>query len=131
MDGKVKILCLDKKHQGVLFNFLEEIQTYIDEITQNDDDFDIFLNVLQELIRKHNENVVFSFLGAEKEKEWLMELPRMVYFAVIGYMHLIKVDLCDLMDTVEKVNNLVNETLDEIEDMTISGPFHTIKIGLN
>ena len=46
-------------------------------------------------------------------------------------MYLIRVDLCDLMDTIEKVNNLVNETLDEIEDMTISGPFHTIKIGLN
>jgi predicted transglutaminase-like cysteine proteinase len=131
MDGKVKILCLDKKHQGVLFNFLEEIQTYVDEITQNDDDFDIFLNVLEELIRKHNENVVFSFLDRKREEKWLKQLPNMVYWAVIGYMYLIKVDLCDLMDTIEKVNNLVNETLDKIEDMNISGPFHTIKIGLN
>ena len=114
MGGKIKIMCIDKQHQGVISHFLEEIQMYIDEITNSDDDFDIFVNVLQELVKKHNENMIFSFLGTEREKEWLMELPRTVYFAVIGYMYLIRVDLCDLMDTIEKVNNLVNETLDEI-----------------
>lgn len=130
MSFETKIMCANKTHQGIITYFLEQIQNYIDEITEDDLDFDIFLNVLQELIRKSNEDVIFAFLGAEHEERWLKSLPMTVYYAVIGYMHLISVDLMVLIDTTEKLNNLVNETLDELELINDSGKDY-YKIYLN
>ena len=127
MSFETKIMCANKTHQGIITYFLEQIQNYIDEITEDDLDFDIFLNVLQELIRKSNEDVIFAFLGAEHEERWLKSLPMTVYYAVIGYMHLISVDL---IDTTEKLNNLVNKTLDELELINDSGKDY-YKIYLN
>tara|TARA_R110002020_G_scaffold290128_2_gene505582 strand:- start:17771 stop:18163 length:393 start_codon:yes stop_codon:yes gene_type:complete len=117
MEDKVEIMCVNKRHQFVITHFLEQAQQYVDEITINDEDFDIFLNVLMELIAKSNENVIFSFLGGEYTDKWLKELPMTVYFAVVGYMHLIDVSLFDLIDTTERLNNLVSETLNELENI--------------
>jgi hypothetical protein len=130
MDENVKIMCVNDKHELVIVYFLEQIQQYVDEITENDEDFDVFLNVLIELIAKSNENVIFSFLGAEYTEKWLSELPMTVYFAVVGYMHLIDVSLMDLIDTTEKLNNLVNETLDELQNVEDFGDSY-YKINLN
>ena len=130
MEDKVKIMCVNEVHQDSIVYFLEQIQLYVDEITKKDEDFDVFLNVLEELIRKSNENVIFSFLGGDYTKKWLTELPMNVYYAVIGYMSLIKVGLCDLINTTEKINNLVNETLDELEYVEDSGNSY-YKIYLN
>ena len=66
-------------------------------------------------MQKSNEEVVFSFLGADYREKWLKGLPMMIYYAVVGYMHMIDVSLLDLIDTTEKLNTLVNETLDEID----------------
>ena len=130
MDENVKIMCVNDKHELVIVYFLEQIQQYVDEITENDEDFDVFLNVLIELIAKSNENVIFSFLGAEYTEKWLSELPMTVYLAVVGYMHLIDVSLMDLIDTTEKLNNLVNETLDELQNVEDFGDSY-YKINLN
>jgi len=130
MDENVKIMCVNDKHELIIVYFLEQIQQYVDEITEHDEDFEVFLNVLIELIAKSNENVIFSFLGAEYTEKWLSELPMTVYFAVVGYMHLIDVSLMDLIDTTEKLNNLVNETLDELQNVEDFGDSY-YKINLN
>ena len=130
MDENVKIMCVNDKHELIIVYFLEQIQHYVDEITEHDEDFEVFLNVLIELIAKSNENVIFSFLGAEYTEKWLSELPMTVYFAVVGYMHLIDVSLMDLIDTTEKLNNLVNETLDELQNVEDFGDSY-YKINLN
>ena len=130
MDENVKIMCVNDKHELIIVYFLEQIQHYVDEITEHDEDFEVFLNVLIELIAKSNENVIFSFLGAEYTEKWLSELPMTIYFAVVGYMHLIDVSLMDLIDTTEKLNNLVNETLDELQNVEDFGDSY-YKINLN
>ena len=117
MCGEIKIMCANRRHQEVIVHFLEQIQLYVDEITKDDEDFVVFINVLEELVRKSNKNVIFSFLGGNFTQDWMSELPTTVYYAVVGYMHLIQVGLHDLMDTTEKINNLVGDTLFEIENM--------------
>jgi len=120
-------MCANQGHKTVLVHFLEQIQNYIDEITENDEDFEMFLNVLEELIEKSNDDVVFSFLGGEYTEKWMKTLPMTVYYAVIGYMHMIDVTLLDLIDTTERLNNLVNETLDSLDYIDCSGDdYHKI-----
>ena len=115
----IKLMCANRTHQHVIVHFIEQIQLYIDEITENDEDFEMFSNVLRELIEKSNKNVIFSFLGGEFTEKWIFELPMTIYYAVVGYMHLIQVSLMDLIDTTEKLNNLVNETFDNLEFVRI------------
>jgi hypothetical protein len=119
MNEDIEIMCANKTHQFIIVHFLEQIQQYIDEITEKDEDYDIFINVLQELVRKSNEDVIFSFLGADYTEKWINQLPMTVYYAVVGYMHLIDVSLMDLIDTTEKLNNLVGETLENLEFVRI------------
>jgi hypothetical protein len=119
MSEDIEIMCANKTHQFIIVHFLEQIQQYIDEITEKDEDYDIFINVLQELVRKSNEDVIFSFLGADYTEKWINQLPMTVYYAVVGYMHLIDVSLMDLIDTTEKLNNLVGETLENLEFVRI------------
>ena len=101
MSEQIKIMCANKTHQEVIVHYIEQIQLYIDDITQKDEDYDVFINVLTELVEKSNKNVIFSFLGGEYTKAWLTELPTTIYYAVVGYMHLIEVSLFDLIDTTE------------------------------
>jgi|TARA_R100000479_G_scaffold91886_2_gene45283 hypothetical protein len=115
MDYKIKIMCANNRHELVIVHFIEQIQDYIDKITKNDEDFVVFINVLSELVRKSNEDVIFSFLGGDYQEKWLKGLPMMIYYAVVGYMHMIDVSLLNLIDTTEKLNNLLNETLDSID----------------
>ena len=105
--NNVQITCVNEQHKVVIVHFLEQIQLYVDEITHNDEDYDVFLNVLIELIRKSNENVIFSFLGEEYLDRWVSELPMTVYYAVVGYMHIIEVNFMDFIDTTDKLNILV------------------------
>lgn len=130
MSENIKLMCVNDEHQFIIVHFLEQIQQYVDEITKDDDDYDVFLNVLIELIAKSNENVIFSFLGGDYTEKWLNELPTTVYFAVVGYMHLIDVSLIDLIDTTEKLNNLVADTIDELQNMENYGDSY-YKINLN
>ena len=57
-----KVMCINEEHELILVHFLEQIQGYMDEITEDDEDYDIFLNVLGELIDKSNKSVIFSFV---------------------------------------------------------------------
>ena len=65
-------------------------------------------------MEKSNKDAIFSFLGGDYKEKWLNQLPMTVYYAVLGYTHLIKVDLIDFIDTVEKLNELLSETLDDL-----------------
>lgn len=114
-------MCINEEHELILVHFLEQIQGYMDEITEDDEDYDIFLNVLGELIDKSNKSVIFSFLGEDYAQKWIQELPTTVYFAVVGYMHLTQVGLMELIDTTEKLNNLVGETLELLDEVQDSG----------
>ena len=116
-----KIMCINEEHELILVHFLEQIQGYMDEITEDDEDYDVFLNVLRELIDKSNKSVIFSFLGEDYAQKWIQELPTTIYYAVVGYMHLIQVGLMELIDTTEKLNNLVGETLELLDDVQDSG----------
>ena len=116
-------MCANDHHQKVIVHFFEQIQNYVDEITEDDEDFVVFINVLMELVEKSNEDVIFSFLGGDYREKWLKSLPMMVYYSVVGFMHMIDVSLFDLIDTTEKLNNLVNETLDSLEDVNDMGDF--------
>lgn len=115
MDYQIKIMCANSEHELVIVHFIEQIQDYMDRITKDDKDFVVFINVLRELVEKSNEDVIFSFLGGDYQEKWLKGLPMMIYYAVVGYMHMIDVSLLNLIDTTEKLNNLVNETLDSID----------------
>ena len=116
-----KIMCINEEHELILVHFLEQIQGYMDEITEDDEDYDVFLNVLRELIDKSNKSVIFFFLGEDYAQKWIQELPTTIYYAVVGYMHLIQVGLMELIDTTEKLNNLVGETLELLDDVQDSG----------
>ena len=133
MDYQMKIMCANNKHELVIVHFIEQIQDYIDRITENDEDFVVFINVLKELVKKSNEDAIFSFLGGDYREKWLKGLPMMVYYAVVGYMHMIDVSLLDLIDTTERLNNLVNETLDSLDEIDDIGNFgeNYYKINLN
>ena len=115
MDYQIKIMCANSEHELVIVHFIEQIQDYMDRITKDDKDFVVSINVLRELVKKSNEDVIFSFLGGDYQEKWLKGLPMMIYYAVVGYMHMIDVSLLNLIDTTEKLNNLVNETLDSID----------------
>ena len=114
-------MCINEEHELILVHFLEQIQGYMDEITEDDEDYDVFLNVLRELIDKSNKSVIFFFLGEDYAQKWIQELPTTIYYAVVGYMHLIQVGLMELIDTTEKLNNLVGETLELLDDVQDSG----------
>tara|TARA_Y100000401_G_C8315671_1_gene222254 strand:+ start:927 stop:1325 length:399 start_codon:yes stop_codon:yes gene_type:complete len=115
----IKVMCVNKTHEYIIVHFLEQIQLYIDDITDKDEDFDVFSNVLRELVAKSNNNVIFSFLGGHFTEDWINQLPMTVYYAVVGYMHLIRVDLHDLIDTTEKLNSLIGETMMDLEFVSV------------
>lgn len=117
MNERIKIVVANDSHHLAIVHFLEQIQVYMDEITKDDEDYLVFVNVLTELIEKSNNEVIFSFLGGDYADKWINQLPMTVYYAVVGYMHLIDVDLMDLIDTTEKLNNLVNETFDKLDNV--------------
>lgn len=131
MSDQIKIMCANNTHQEIVCHYIEQIQLYIDEITKKDEDYDIFINVLRELVEKSNKDVIFSFLGGEFREKWLNQLPMTVYYAVLGYMHLIQVDLVDFIDTIEKLNELVNETLDELMFVNVDNGDSYYHINLN
>ncbi|MBV20063.1 MAG: hypothetical protein CL870_03080 [Cytophagia bacterium] len=131
MNRKIKILCANKTHQEIICHYIEQIQLYIDEITKRDEDFDVFINVLTELVQKSNKDAIFSFLGEDYKENWLNQLPMTIYYAVIGYMHLIEVSLLDLIDTTEKLNNLVSETLEDLDFLEVDNSDSYFKINLN
>lgn len=119
MNEDIQIMCANKTHELIIVYFLEQIQIYIDDITEKDNDYDVFMNVLRELVEKSNEDVILSFLGEDYAEKWINQLPMTVYYAVIGYMHLIEIGLHDLIDTTEKLNNLVNETMLDLEFVSV------------
>ena len=117
MDYNIKIMCANDDHEKVIVYFFEQIQNYVDEITENDEDFLVFINVMKELVEKSNKEAILSFVGDDYKDQWLKGLPMTVYYAVVGFMHMIDVSLLELIDTTEKLNNLVNETIDSIQDI--------------
>jgi hypothetical protein len=131
MCSEIKILCANRTHQEIICHYIEQIQLYIDEITKKDEDFDVFINVLQELIEKSNKDAIFSFLGGDYKENWLNQLPMTIYYAVVGYMHIIDVSLLDLIDTTEKLNNLVSETLEDLMFVETDKGDSYYKINLN
>ena len=48
MSEQIKIMCANKTHQEVIVHYIEQIQLYIDDITQKDEDYDLVINVLTE-----------------------------------------------------------------------------------
>lgn len=84
------IICLNSPHEGVIMDYINDIQGIIDEATESEEDFDSFLDVLANIIMKHNADGEMAYKDTIFRNNWLYNLPSMIYWASLGYISILK-----------------------------------------
>ena len=84
------IICLNSSHESIILDFLKDVQGIIDDATEDDSDYDSFLNVLTNIIMQHNENGEMAYKDTIFRNNWLYNLPSMIYWASLGYVSILK-----------------------------------------
>ena len=55
MSTESNVVCLNLRHETIVTDYLRAIQSLMDRITNNDDDYDHFLSVFAQIIEIHNQ----------------------------------------------------------------------------
>ncbi|QDP66774.1 MAG: hypothetical protein GOVbin5978_50 [Prokaryotic dsDNA virus sp.] len=113
------IVCLNNAHEAIMLDFLSDVQGIIDDATTNDKDYESFLNVLANIISKHNENGEMAYKDTIFRNNWLYNLPSMIYWASIGYVSVLKNKKEDITFTATKLALKLADVNDKIGMMIL------------
>tara|TARA_R100000781_G_C4015413_1_gene105167 strand:+ start:176 stop:523 length:348 start_codon:yes stop_codon:yes gene_type:complete len=115
-----------------MLDFLSDVQVIIDDATDNDKDYESFLNVLANIIVQHNENGEMAYKDTIFRNNWLYNLPSMIYWASIGYVSILKNKKEDTTFTATKLALRLAEVNDSIGRLILFDPkFDSDKTLLN
>jgi len=103
------IICLNSAHESIILDFLADIQYIIDDATEDDYDYDSFLNILTKIIIQHNENGEMAYQDTIFRNNWLYNLPSMIYWASLGYVSILKNKKEDVMFITTKLSVRLDE----------------------
>tara|TARA_R110002073_G_scaffold88016_2_gene209006 strand:- start:20502 stop:20900 length:399 start_codon:yes stop_codon:yes gene_type:complete len=106
------IICLNSLHEVIVLDYLNDVQSIIDDATANDEDYDSFLNVLANIIMKHNKDGEMAYKDTIFRNSWLYNLPSMIYWACLGYVSA----LINKNEEVGLVAGKLAIRLDEVND---------------
>ena len=116
------IVCLNTTHEIIIMDFLSDVQSIIDNATENDQDYDSFLNVLANIILHHNESGEMAYKDTIFRNNWLYNLPSMIYWASIGYVSVLPGKNDDITVTATKLAIRLAEVNESIGRMILYNP---------
>lgn len=116
------IVCLNTTHEIIMMDFLSDVQSIIDNATENDQDYDSFLNVLANIILHHNESGEMAYKDTIFRNNWLYNLPSMIYWASIGYVSVLPGKNDDITVTATKLAIRLAEVNESIGRMILYNP---------
>jgi len=123
MYNENEIFCLNRWHEGIVLEYLSDIQSIIDMSTAEDDDYEAFLDVLTQIIIVHNQNGEDSYLDTIFRSEWLYSLPNMVYWAALGYLAVLPKNEEEIDIIVTKLAKRLTKVNERIGKMVLINPF--------
>ena len=116
------IVCLNTTHEIIMMDFLSDVQSIIDNATENDQDYDSFLNVLANIILHHNESGEMAYKDTIFRNNWLYNLPSMIYWASIGYVSVLPGKNDEITVTATKLAIRLAEVNESIGRMILCNP---------
>jgi len=116
------IICLNSAHEIIMLDYLSDVQAIIDDATDNDKDYESFLNILANIIMQHNENGEMAYKDTIFRNNWLYNLPSMIYWASIGYVSILKNKKEDTTFTATKLALRLAEVNDNIGRLILFDP---------
>ncbi len=122
MKGESDIFCMNMGHQGIILEYLSEIQDLMDRISLNDEEYDEFLSVLADIIDVHNEQGVYAYTDTFIRDKWFYSLPNMVYWASLGYLCGIEKKHLNIDKVVVKLSKILVKTVSRLERMVLINP---------
>tara|TARA_R110000796_G_scaffold209835_1_gene326109 strand:+ start:77 stop:475 length:399 start_codon:yes stop_codon:yes gene_type:complete len=108
------IICLNSSHEAIIIDYLNSVQHIIDEATDSDEDYDCFLDVLANIIMKHNVDGEMAYSDTIFRNNWLYSLPSMIYWASLGYISILKNNNEGLEVTAKRLAKKLDEVNDDI-----------------
>ena len=81
----LKPICLNYRHQIMIDNYLTMIKTYIEDITQDKDKFQDFIDVANIIIEHHN-NYKSDALGSANYSDFMSIIPTHFTCMINGYL---------------------------------------------
>ena len=113
------IICINTTHEGIMLDFLGDIQRIIDNATEKDEDYDSFLSVLTNIIMQHNDNGELAYKDTIFRNNWLYSLPSMVYWASIGYISALEGGREDIPSIASKLAGRLSKVNESISLMVL------------
>lgn len=122
MNVEQDIFCMNLRHQGIIVEYLQEIQSLMDRITVEDEDYEEFLVVLAEIIEVHNETGSYAYKDSLMRDKWFYTLPNMVYWAALGYLCAIEREHLNIDKVIVKLSKILIKTMKKLEKMALINP---------
>lgn len=125
------IICLNSSHEAIVVDYLNSIQGIIDDVTESDEDFDSFLDVLANIIMKHNSGGEMAYNDITFRSNWLYSLPSMIYWAALGYVSILKNNNQGVELTAKRLARKLDDVNEDIGIMILLCPDFDDKTLLN
>jgi hypothetical protein len=122
MNTESNVVCLNLRHETIVTDYLRAIQSLMDRVTNNDDDYDHFLSVLAQIIEIHNQQGISVYKDPLLREEWFYSLPNMVYWACLGYLCGLELKVGDIEKITLKMSKILIKTMTKLETMTLISP---------
>jgi hypothetical protein len=122
MNVEQDILCMNLRHQGIILEYLQEIQSLMDRITIEEENYDEFLGVLADIIMVHNETGSYAYKDPLTRDKWFYTLPNMVYWAALGYICAIEKEHLNIDKVIVKLSKILIKTIKRLEKMALINP---------
>jgi len=122
MRGEQDIFCINMGHQGIVLEYLSEMQDLLDKISLNDEDYDEFLEIMTVIIEVHNDNGSYVYADPLLRESWYFSLPNMVYWASMGYIAGIETKHVNMDKVVLKMSKILMKTIKKLEKLVLVNP---------
>lgn len=106
-------------HESIMLDYLNDVQSIIDNATLRDEDYDSFLNILANIIMYHNEHGEMAYKDTIFRNNWLYNLPSMIYWASVGYVSGLRDKNNDLQFVASKLAIRLEKVNDSIGRMIL------------
>ena len=122
MNLESDIFCMNLSHQSIVLDYLSEIQSLMDRITLEDDQYEEFLGILAAMIDVHNEQGTYAYKDAIFRQKWFYSLPNMVYWASLGYLCGIETTHINIENVIKKMSKILIKTVKKLDKMVLINP---------
>jgi hypothetical protein len=109
-------------HEGIILEYLSDMQDLLDKISLNDDGYDEFLELLAVIIEIHNDNGAYAYNDPLYRDKWYFSLPNMVYWASLGYLAAIETEHVNIDKVILKMAKTLTKTIKKLERMVLINP---------